>query len=98
MRRRRDRAPKRKPANGGHLTPVEVRRAKVRVRGEAGAAEKIRFSSSILPKWARRTKSLDALLPVLYFALAGVASSAGVKAATARRANTHWALPLLMND
>ena len=27
---------------------------------------KIRFTSSILPKWARRTKSLDALLPVLY--------------------------------
>ena len=46
--------------------PVEVRRAKVRDRGEAGTAEKIRFSSSILPKWARRTKSLDALLPVLY--------------------------------
>ena len=46
--------------------PVEVRRAKVRDRGEAGAAEKIRFSSSILPKWARRTKSPDALLPVLY--------------------------------
>ena len=46
--------------------PVEVRRAKVRDRGEAGAAEKIRFSSSILSKWARRTKSLDALLPVLY--------------------------------
>ena len=46
--------------------PVEVRRAKVRDRGEAGAAEKIRFSSSIVPKWARRTKSLDALLPVLY--------------------------------
>jgi putative transposase len=42
------------------LGPVEVRRAKVR------AAEKIRFTSSILPKWARRTKSLDALLPVLY--------------------------------
>ena len=46
--------------------PVEVRRAKVRDRGEVGAMEKIRFSSSILPKWARRTKSLDALLPVLY--------------------------------
>ena len=30
------------------------------------AEAKIRFSSSILPKWARRTKSLDALLPVLY--------------------------------
>src|SRR4029077_5846343 len=46
--------------------PVEVRRGKVRDRGDVGAEEKIRFSSSILPKWARRTKSLDALLPVLY--------------------------------
>src|SRR5438552_7735139 len=46
--------------------PVEVRRGKVRDRGEVGTEEKIRFTSSILPKWARRTKSLDALLPVLY--------------------------------
>jgi putative transposase len=46
--------------------PVEVRRAKVRDRGDVGTEEKIRFSSAILPKWARRTKSLDALLPVLY--------------------------------
>ena len=46
--------------------PVEVRRAKVRDRGDVGAEEKIRFTSSILQKWARRTKSLDALLPVLY--------------------------------
>src|SRR6266478_2812091 len=46
--------------------PVAVRRAKVRDRGDVGAEEKIRFTSSILPKWARRTKSLDALLPVLY--------------------------------
>jgi putative transposase len=45
---------------------VEVRRAKVRDRGDVGAADKIRFTSSILPKWARRTKSLDALLPILY--------------------------------
>ena len=30
------------------------------------AGERIRFTSSILPKWARRTKSLDALLPALY--------------------------------
>src|SRR6266403_2213416 len=37
-----------------------------RDRGEVSAQEKIRFTSSILPKWARRTKSLDALLPVLY--------------------------------
>jgi len=29
-------------------------------------ASKIRFASNILPKWARRTVSLDALLPVLY--------------------------------
>ena len=46
--------------------PVEVRRAKVRDRGYVVAEEKIRFTSSILSKWARRTKSLDALLPVLY--------------------------------
>ena len=46
--------------------PVEIRRAKVRDRGDVVAEEKIRFTSSILPKWARRTKSLDALLPVLY--------------------------------
>jgi transposase-like protein len=45
---------------------VAIRRAKVRDRGKVGAAEKIRFTSSILPKWARRTKSLDALLPILY--------------------------------
>src|SRR3954454_20697543 len=45
---------------------VAVSRVKVRDRGAQGAAERIRFSSSILPKWARRTRSLDALLPVLY--------------------------------
>ena len=48
------------------IGPLAVRRAKVRDRGEVVAAEKIRFTSSILPKWARRTKSLDALLPILY--------------------------------
>jgi len=45
---------------------VAVRRAKVRDRGEVIETEKIRFTSAILPKWARRTKSLDALLPILY--------------------------------
>jgi len=45
---------------------VAVRRAKVRDRGEVIEAEKIRFTSAILPKWARRTRSLDALLPILY--------------------------------
>ncbi len=49
------------------LGPVPVRRAKLRDRGAAEAgAEGITFTSAILPKWARRTRSLDALLPVLY--------------------------------
>jgi transposase-like protein len=46
---------------------LEVHRPKVRDRAEGVPAEqKIRFSSGILPRWARRSKSLDALLPVLY--------------------------------
>jgi putative transposase len=48
------------------IGPVAVRRAKVRDRGAGPAAERIRFASAILPRWARRTPSLDALLPVLY--------------------------------
>ncbi|MGY3134010.1 transposase-like protein [Bradyrhizobium sp. USDA 4501] len=46
--------------------PVEVARAKIRDRGTSSDGERIRFSSAILPLWARRTRSLDALLPVLY--------------------------------
>jgi len=46
---------------------LDLRRPKVRDRGgEDSAKNKIRFSSAILPRWARRSKSLDALLPVLY--------------------------------
>ncbi len=46
---------------------LDVRRPKVRDRAADEPAEKkIRFSSAILPRWARRSKSLDALLPVLY--------------------------------
>ena len=45
---------------------VPVRRVKLRDRSHGTAAERIRFTSSILPRWARRTPSLDALLPVLY--------------------------------
>ena len=45
---------------------VEVSRVKIRDRGAASEGERIRFTSAILPRWARRTKSLDALLPVLY--------------------------------
>ena len=49
------------------IGPVAVGRVKLRDRGagEAGA-ERIRFTSAILPRWARRTRSLDALLPILY--------------------------------
>jgi len=46
---------------------VEVQRPKLRDRAvsEAGA-DRIRFTSAILPRWSRRTRSLDALLPILY--------------------------------
>ena len=48
------------------IGPIEVRRQKVRDRATDLPVEaKIRFTSNILPKWARRSKSLDALLPVL---------------------------------
>lgn len=45
---------------------LDVRRPKVRDRAAGPAEEKVQFSSAILPKWARRSRSLDALLPVLY--------------------------------
>ena len=48
------------------IGPVEVSRVKIRDRGATDDADRIHFTSAILPKWARRTKSLDALLPVLY--------------------------------
>ena len=47
------------------IGPLEVEKPKARDRGAAEGA-RIRFTSNILPKWARRTKRLDALLPVLY--------------------------------
>ena len=54
------------------IGPVTVQRVKLRNRGadngDAGDAGvgRIRFTSAILPRWARRTRSLDALLPILY--------------------------------
>jgi putative transposase len=48
------------------IGPVAVRRVKLRDRGAGDGAERIRFTSAILPRWARRTRSLDALLPILY--------------------------------
>ena len=56
--------------NGSILTgigPVSVRRPKVRDRGIASVSRR-----AILPRFARRTRSLDAVLPTLY--LRGVSS------------------------
>src|SRR5262245_14306226 len=63
------------------IGPVEVARAKIRDRGAAGDGERIRFSSAILPLWARRTRRLDALLPVLY--LRGISTGDFQEALTA---------------
>jgi len=48
------------------IGPVEVQRVKLRDRGAGEMGERIRFTSAILPRWSRRTRSLDALLPILY--------------------------------
>ena len=48
------------------IGPVTVQRVRLRDRGAEPGAERIRFTSAILPRWARRTRSLDALLPILY--------------------------------
>jgi putative transposase len=61
---RHGRGPERTVQTG--IGPVAVARVKIRDRGATSEADRVRFSSSILPRWARRTRSLDALLPVLY--------------------------------
>jgi transposase-like protein len=48
------------------IGPVAVRRVKLRDRDAGNEGGRIRFTSAILPRWARRTRSLDALLPILY--------------------------------
>src|SRR5687768_2340135 len=48
------------------IGPVPVSRVRIRDRGATDTADRVHFSSMILPKWGRRTRSLDALLPVLY--------------------------------
>jgi len=47
------------------IGPIAVRCPRVRDRVGKGA-ERIRFSSAILPPYARRTKSLEVLIPILY--------------------------------
>jgi putative transposase len=48
------------------IGPVPVARVRIRDRRASRPQDRIRFTSTLLPKWARRTRSLDALLPVLY--------------------------------
>jgi putative transposase len=55
--------PKREIMTG--IGPVAVRQPRVRDR-EPSEGERIRFSSIILPPYARRTKSLEVLIPILY--------------------------------
>ena len=53
------------------LGPVAVRAPRVRDRSGAGEG-RIRFTSAILPPYARRSKSLEVLIPILY--LKGISS------------------------
>jgi transposase-like protein len=55
--------PEREIATG--IGPVTVRCPRVRDRA-ADSEQRIRFSSAILPPYARRSKSLDVLIPILY--------------------------------
>jgi len=55
--------PKREIMTG--IGPVAVRCPRVRDRVGEGP-ERIRFSSAILPPYARRSKSLEVLIPILY--------------------------------
>jgi len=64
------------------IGPIPVRRQKLRDRATGvPAVSRIRFTSNILPRWARRSRSLDALLPVLY--LRGVSTGDFQEALTA---------------
>ena len=55
-------APERRIQTG--IGPVEVRRPRVRDRGD-GAEPPIRFTSAVLPAYLRRTRNVEELLPWL---------------------------------
>jgi len=83
------------------IGPVAVRCPRVRDRVGEGV-ERIRFSSAILPPYARRSKSLEVLIPILYlkgistgdFEAALVAllgkDAGGLSAATISRLKEAW--------
>src|SRR3954466_4491349 len=56
------------------LGPVAVRAPRVRDRNGAGEG-RIRFTSAILPPYARRSKSLEVLIPILYLRASPAATS-----------------------
>lgn len=84
------------------IGPVAVRQPRVRDR-EAAAGERIRFNPTILPPYARRSKSLDVLIPILYLkglstgdfeeALAALVGqdAPGLSASTIARLKEAWA-------
>ena len=75
------------------IGPVGVRQPRVRDRGAGDDAGRIRFTPAVLPPYARRSRSLEVLIPILYLkgistgdfeeALAALLGE-GVRAATRR--------------
>jgi putative transposase len=84
------------------IGPVAVRQPRVRDRAVGPSHAKIRFTSAILPRYLRRTRSLEELLPWLY--LKGISSgdfaealaallgpdAPGLSAATISRLKEAW--------
>ena len=93
-------APEREIQTG--IGPIEVRRPKVRDRGDGAGSERIRFTSKVLPPFLRRTKNVEELLPWLYLkgistgqfeeALAALLGpdAPGLSASTVRRLVAAW--------
>jgi putative transposase len=92
-------APERRLQTG--IGPIEVRRPRVRDRGDA-SSEPIAFTSAILPPYLRRTRNIEELLPWLYLkgistgqfeeALAALLGpeAPGLSATTIRRLKETW--------
>ena len=92
-------APERRIQTG--IGPIEVRRPRVRDRGDGGSPP-IRFGSAVLPAYLRRTRNIEELLPWLY--LKGVSTgrfeealatllgpeAPGLSATTVRRLTEAW--------
>jgi transposase-like protein len=88
------------------IGPVPVRQPRVRDRGATPGAAPIRFTSGLLPRYLRRTRSLEDLLPWLYLkgvstgdftdALAALLGpeAPGLSAATISRLKESWQVDL----